>query len=125
MAVRFNATSGTVYTTTGGLPGTVFTTTFWGMIVVDRNDYSTFFAIGGTNDIWLQTDVDGVTPNVYAGLPGTSVKRMIGTAMTLGAWYKFALVVNGTSSILYQGPAGGTLTATPAVSWVDPSAVTT
>jgi hypothetical protein len=122
MAVRFNGAA-SLYTASTGLPSTLYTMTFWVMLVTDRNDYSTMFthyAPGSVNEVWLQTNSDGVTPAVYAGLPGTTVQRMTGSAMTTSTWYKFGLVVNGASSVLYQGTAGGTLTAINAVSWLDP-----
>lgn len=123
MAVRFAGAGTDFYSTTTNLPLAPFTATFWTMIVTDRNNASTWLAYNsGTNKLWLSTLVDGTTPGVY---DTTGVQRITGTSMTVGAWYRMALVVNGTATTLYQSDANTpSTTAFTTATFTDPSGVT-
>jgi hypothetical protein len=102
MAVRFDA-EGEAYVGTTGLPGHTWTVTFWAMISVDRDYYSSFISIDSSSAYTeFATDLDGVTPKVYNSIMG-SVQAT--SAMTPGTWYAMAFVLNDATSTgtLYWG----------------------
>src|SRR5690349_1669362 len=102
MAVRFNGTSTSKYTATTGLPGSTLSLTCWAMISTDTNaNADIFVTVSSGNRLWFGTDVDGVTMDVWGG--GGSV-AITGPAMTVGTWYRFGLVISGTSATLYHAP---------------------
>lgn len=106
MAVRFG--SGTSeYTATTGLPAaSVYSLTCWVMIVTDRNTYSTLLSWGkgGGNYIDISSGADGTTIGVYDVATYTSTP-LGSTALTVGTWYRMALVVNGTTATFYRADA--------------------
>lgn len=110
-AVRFDA-DGEDYSWSGGTainpPCTIMC---WGMVSSDRNAFSTFIELNSgsnTNQIMLDTDSDGTTLNGFS-MPSSRVA--IGTGMTVGAWYKMAIVVSGGTGTLYHAPAGSALSS--------------
>jgi hypothetical protein len=112
MSVRFDANE--PYTATTGIPTPPFTVTLWGKIAVDRNDYSMFVAIDKndiTNGYLLGTDSDGITFGLFS-----AVNDILGSALTVGTWYRLAVVVNGTTTTLYQATATGAVTPTSGTS---------
>jgi hypothetical protein len=123
VAVRFAGAGTDFYSTTTNLPLAPFTVTFWTMIVTDRNTFSSWLAYNtGTNKLWLQSLADGTTPAVF---DTTGVQRIAGSSMTVGAWYRIGLVVNGTSTVLYQSDANTpSTTAFTTATFTDPSGVT-
>lgn len=112
MSVRFDA-SGDRYTATNGAPGSTFTALWWGRIAVDRNAYSTMLAIdnGTTSQVLsVQTDTDGTSPYLWLAPHGTNFLDESPTvAMTVGSWYRFAIVRNGTAVTYYAASATGTI----------------
>jgi len=111
-AVRF--TTGTdYYTNTATTPTATFTVTCWACLRVDRNTYTSLWAISGSgatsnNDLTVETDVDGTTMKLWA----TAGFSVAGQAMTVDTWYRFGVAKSGTTATLYYGPATGALTTT-------------
>lgn len=112
MSVRLDAAADG-YTATSGLPGTVFTATWWGRIAVDRNTYSTILAFDNNTDTQLlavQTDTNGVSPYLWLEPHGAGfIEAAPAVSMTVGSWYRFALVRNGTAVTFYVAPASGSI----------------
>lgn len=102
MAVRFD-TDGEGYVGTTGLPGGTFTVTFWAYLAADRNYYTTFVSIDSASSYTqFATALDGVTPQVYNSVSGSTVAT---SAMTLNTWYAMAFVQDGGAGTgtLYWG----------------------
>ena len=97
------------YTATTGLPGTVFTALWWGRIAVDRNAYSTFLSVDNgtsTQVLAVQTGTDGVNPLLWMQPSGAGdLEESPAVTMTVGSWYRMAIVRNGTAITYYAGPA--------------------
>jgi hypothetical protein len=113
MSVRFSANTQR-YTTSTGIPaGNVFTATCWAYVSVDRNTWSALWSLSTTTGspnprTELSTTNDGTTLCVVDSVP-----NIVGAyAYTVGAWFKAAVVVNGTNMTIYSAAAGATLTAT-------------
>jgi hypothetical protein len=123
MSVRFAGAGTDLYSTTTNLPVAPFTVTFWTYLVTDRNTFSSWLAYNaGTNKLWLQTQADGTTPGVY---DTNGALRITGASMTVGTWYRVGLVVNGTSTVLYQSDANtASTTAFTTATFTNPSGIT-
>jgi len=107
MSVRFDA-SGDRYTATTGLPSTVWTATMWARLASDRDDYSTLFSLhNGTDDevIALQTGDGGRDLRVWIEPAAGNVDP--GVKMTVGVWYRVAVVRDGSDIAYYFGPDSG------------------
>jgi Concanavalin A-like lectin/glucanases superfamily len=124
LAVRFDGVE--PYTATAGLPaGTVYTVTCWAMISVDRNTYSEIVSLGNSTSpstyCSISTNADGTSVGIFdlANYSGAGVGE---TSMTVGAWYRLAMVVNGASATFYiaNGPTGS-LTATSVTDLTPPT----
>lgn len=123
MSVRFSGSTANRYSSATNLPGGTFTFTCWAMLVTDRNTNAAVFKITGTNNVWLETDSDGTTMKVWDS--NGSTVRMAGPNMTIGAWYKLALVSSGANAAsLYYADAVSSLTQVDAVAWTVPSGIT-
>lgn len=110
MSVRFDGSTDS-YSATTGLPGTTFTALFWARIAVDRNAYSSLVGVdNGTGDqvLNIQTDQDGVSPYLWLAphSPGY-LEESPAVPMTVGSWYRFALVRSGTAVTFYAAAATG------------------
>lgn len=94
VAIRFSASSHSL--TVAAPPDGDFTIMAWVLIVVDRNDYSSFFTIGtsiSTGFRYLGTDADGTTLLLDAGyITGT------GASLNVGQWYHVAMVEDGAGN---------------------------
>lgn len=114
MSVRFDASADN-YVATTGLPGTTFTVTLWGRIAVDRNQYSSFVGVDNTTEnqvLSIQTDTDGVSPYLWLAPHGTNfVSVSPSLSMTVGSWYRMALVRSGTSVTWYLATATGAVSS--------------
>lgn len=112
MAVRFSG-SGQYYSSTSGLPTVrLFTVVCWICLVSDRNSTSVFWSMDSSSSqsSYLGTASDGTTLAFDWSGGGSSFTP--GSTMTVGEWHRTAVVVNGTSALLYQGSATGALTQT-------------
>lgn len=103
MAVRFDgSTDGYICDTDLAATGT-FSMCCWGTVDTDRNEYSTWLALGGTganSSFILQTHDDGLSATVwYKGIEvmGTGGRVLL----TLGKWYFLAVSVNGAAGNMY------------------------
>lgn len=105
MAVRSSAT-GQSYSSTAGLPTSVYTITCWAYLTTDRNAISGIWGIAGTIETGLLTNADGTTLRVNNETYGAFGSL----AMSVGVWYKLAVVWNGTAVSFYHAPAGSALT---------------
>lgn len=89
-------------TTTG------ITITGWAYLVVDRNDFSTLCrvhggAVPGTSTaLNVATASDGTTLSLF-----TPSGSLTGTAMTVGAWSRWAATMQGTAGVIYRADAEG------------------
>jgi hypothetical protein len=112
VSVRFDAT-GDQYTAATGLPGTTMTALWWGKIVTDRNTYSTFVSIdaGDTQVLAVQTDTDGVSPYLWVDPEADGFLDISFPAMTVGNWYRMAVVRSTTAITLYLAASSGSVTS--------------
>jgi hypothetical protein len=125
MAVRFDADES--YTSTSSPPvGSAYTVMCWAMVSVDRNTWSAVWSSDSStsNYVYLATDSDGVTMKAWT-LVGGNERIINGPAMTVGTWYRFALVVNGATATLYHGTASGALSAPQSTTWQTIASTTT
>lgn len=105
MAVRFSAGTQIYTSTAGGITGNTATVTCWVYCSTDRNDYS---------GIWrLATSGDALAASLYFDADGTTItcfdanfSAVTGVSVTVGTWYRTALVMSGTTWTLYWGAAG-------------------
>lgn len=113
MAVRFDAT-GENYTSTATPPSGSYTVLCWAF-VVDRNAIATLWSSDSStsNYHYVQTDSDGTTMRAWNG-DGSSIA---GPNVTASTWYRFALVVSGTTATLYWGTATGALSSASDATW--------
>lgn len=113
MAARFDAATDAYRATTGLPTGGTYTVTCWANLLVDRDDYSGVWGLddGVASGLWLQTDSDGTTLGVFDTPAATHLGA---TAVTVGTWYRVAVVVNGTSVTTHIGAAGAALTTSTA-----------
>lgn len=109
MAVRFDA-DGEDYVSTSAPPGNVSTTLCWFKISVDRNTFSTIWASDANNTsayMILQTGSDGTTL-----LFSQSGVDITGPALTVGTWYRVAVVRSSATAVtVYVGAAGAALSS--------------
>jgi hypothetical protein len=119
MAVRFDAQTDRYKATTGLPTGTAYTVSFWLRLSSDPNAtqaiLTPYDAAGRA--IYVATATDGTTLQMTTdgGGSGTGDSLNLRT-LTVGAWYRLALVVNGVTQTLYHGADSGALTAdTPGV----------
>lgn len=106
MAVRFDAAESYNVTLTLGSQS-AFTIACWVKLSVDRNTFSSPWSTdNGSEGFILGTDSDGTTMKVYDDIAGAFV--VSGPNMTIGAWYFFCVVVNGSSGTLYYRTASAT-----------------
>jgi hypothetical protein len=128
MAIHSSGTSYVSYTVSGAPSATIFTVTFWGKITTDNNDFSTFFSIDRvSNDYFvIQTLADGVTPFAERndGDGPYDNTASWASALTVGTWYFFAGVLNGTTVKLYIADptqaltsVSNTLAGSPTAAW--------
>lgn len=125
MAVRFDAT-GENYTSTSSPPAGTYTVTCWAKVSSDRNTWSAVWASDSSmsNYVYLATDSDGTTMKAWTQVSGND-REITGPNMTVGTWYRLALVVNGANATLYHGTASGTLSAPNSTTWQTIAATTT
>lgn len=113
MAVRFDADTDRLTSTTGLPDIATITVTCWVYIEADRNALSTIWAFDSATDdgFYLTLDADGTTPKVFDG--GENVG---GAGLTVGQWYKLAGVVDGNGAAthmrLYAAAEGSALVKT-------------
>ncbi len=127
-AVRFDTLADTVRLST--LPGASQPLTFagWFRPVVDLNNYSSIFALenaAATQYNELITEVDGTTLALYDHVAGS--RATVGV-MTVGTWYRIAVVFTSGAFAAYIGTEGsatltkvtGTLSnvGTPGFVWI-------
>src|ERR1044072_2411190 len=100
MSVRVsNATERLYVTATGPVPSSGFTATMWLWLSVDQNTYACFLRpyTGSTTVVTVSTNDDGQTPSAF-----TAGGSVIGpTTMSVGAWYRVAVTVNGSTAKIY------------------------
>lgn len=122
MALRFSApASNSTYTAArGGITalGPPLTMVCWGSLSLDRNTFSDLIAIYKNGQasapfygFYLGADSDGTTMRLWNGAAGTTGVPAAGRAMTVGSWYRFAVVLTSTTAgTYYHGDT--TLTST-------------
>lgn len=113
MAVRFSVAANRLTATTSVPTGTAYTMLCWGKLVVDINNFAIFFAVrNASRTIWVETAADGTTLEMSTAGTTSGAGDISGLrTLALNTWYRFALVINGTSQLLYHGAATGALTA--------------
>lgn len=109
MAVRFSAA--TQRYLGGTISGSVVSFTCWAYITTDRNDFSNITiayngAEGAATELGLGSDTDGTTMLLFDSV----FDVMNGPNMTVGTWYCFGVVANGTAWSLYYGTSPNSLT---------------
>lgn len=110
---------GEAYTSTTNVPNTPATTLFWGQLPADINNWQNFFSVdvGGTQDyIQIETDTDGVSLMVFTD-KGVDMGPIL--TLTIGTWYRMALLRSGSNTTFHVGPAGGALITTSRTNWPD------
>ena len=114
MAVRFDA-DGENYTSTSSPPTGSYTVLCWAKLSTDRNTFSTIWASDSstTNYQYIQTDSDGTSLRAWHS-DGSAIT---GPSMTVGTWYRVALVVSGTTATFYWGTATGALSSAQDTTW--------
>jgi hypothetical protein len=114
-AVRFTTGTDYYFNTAGMIAVAPFTVAFWGKIVVDRNNFSTFcgFDLSTANQFLMETAVDGTNLALYHV---NSTERLIGQ-LTVGTWYKIAYVVSGTTITCWRAAAGSAVASAAAGSY--------
>lgn len=97
------------------MPGTAFTALCWGRIAVDRNAYSTFISVDNsatTQVLAIQTDTTGTDPYLWLAPHGTNfLEESPDISMTVGSWYRMAMVRNGTAVTYYLATAAGAVSS--------------
>lgn len=114
MSVRFDATTD-YYLSSASPPGATYTVCLWAKIVVDRNDFQAFWSCdtgSATNATTLATASDGTTLAPYSQPGNTTLTT--GFNMTVGAWYRLALVRNSTAVTAYWADATGSTSSASA-----------
>lgn len=108
MAIRFDAATDRLTTTTNLPAAGVYTVLCWVRIVNDRNDYSNAIHIQGSfgRKVALAFDSDGAT---LRALDDELAGPTSGTALTVGAWYATAATVNTATCNLYWGTSASGL----------------
>lgn len=123
MAVRFDADTDVLTTTTGLFTGDVCTVLCWGRIAVDRNDYSNFVSLQTSlgRKVSLTLDSDGTTLRAF----DDELAGPTGISLTVGTWYAIAAVVNGTTCDLYWGTSPYSLSTNSDSGFVTSAGATT
>lgn len=105
MAVQFNAATDP-YTGTG-VTGNTVTIVGWFSLVSNLGTFQALCSLGaqGASGVAVVADSAPVL-NIY---DSTGANISLGTTLTIGTWYKFAVVCSGTSWTLYQAPQGSAL----------------
>lgn len=129
MALRFStpASNPTNVHGTFSYVGTGFdiplTVMCWGMVSVDRNNYSDLIAaytlqsVTDWNLFHMGTDVNGTTMMGWDGHSGQGTTT--GRSMTVGSWYRFATVASSGSSATFYHGDGTPTSAMTATSYSD------
>ncbi|MGH8571933.1 MAG: LamG-like jellyroll fold domain-containing protein [Gammaproteobacteria bacterium] len=106
--MRFDAATDRISYSGSGLPDpeTAWTLNCWVMVVVDRNDFSTFCRLSGAGATvaTIATTETGTGGPIYATAGGVLTAA---AGMTVGDWYKLAVTCTGTSGNLYTATATG------------------
>lgn len=99
MAIRTNGTNGNYLSRTTGMPNWGnFTMLGFTKISVDRNNYSTFYQIGGGGKlIGVQTNTDGTTVLQFADNGAFSGVSISGGSFSVGTWYGIGSTMSGYS----------------------------
>jgi hypothetical protein len=113
VAVRSDAATDRVSYTASNPPDPAsggFTVLMWAYLSVDRDDFSTLYRMytsAGSGRGQLATAVDGTTTAFFAGGELTSPH-----ALTVGAWSRVALTIDGATATLYAAPSAGAVEVT-------------
>jgi len=111
MAVRFDMLTDAVSVTSGLPTAASYTLTMWAYLEVNRNAYSNPLemkssATDGLGDaMYLGTGVDGVSMGAATNSNSTAT-----VTLSVGTWYRLAVVVSGTSLTMYCAPVGVDMT---------------
>jgi hypothetical protein len=107
MAIRFNGSTDLL--SRASLVASPFTAMGWGKITTDRNNNSTFFAVGeasGAGYYAARTASDGTTLEFY------NEDEFPQSALTVGTWYHLAITLAGTGVGQFLGYRDGALVGT-------------
>lgn len=113
MAVRFDSVNDP-YTTSTNLPGATYTVSFWFYQSVDRNDWSMVWGVdngASTAYTLVGTAADGAILRIFDSIGNDPNLGSVITTMTVGQWYKIAIVSSSNVIQVYWGTPGSALTA--------------